>query len=104
MSEQTQSLSLEKPKKTQAVEYSAKKGKALFNFKFIEDTELSGYMKLRVWVEARSENTGDISPDDMALFVAINKLDRDGRSVHFNGSVGIMMDMVTRGCCRVSRR
>ena len=86
------------------VVYSAKNGKALFDFRFTEDTELSGYMKLRVWVEARPEKAGEASPDDMALFIAVNKLDQDGNSVHFNGSVGISEDMVTRGWCRVSRR
>jgi predicted acyl esterase len=99
-----QSLSLEKPEKQMEVIYSAKKGRTFFNFKFAEDTELSGYMMLRVWVEARPKKTGEIHPDDMAMFVAVNKLDRDDIPVHFNGSVGITMDMVTRGCCRVSRR
>ena len=104
LSEQPQSLSLEKPEKQMEVMYPAKKGKALFNFKFTEDTELSGYMKLRVWVEARPGKAGEISPDDMAMFIAVNKLDRDGNSVHFNGSVGNKRDMVTRGFCKVSRR
>jgi len=104
LGEQPQSLSLEKPEKQAEVVYPTAKGKALFSFKFSEDTELSGYMMLRVWVEARPEKAGDKNPDDMALFVAVNKLDRDGKSVHFNGSVGINWDMVTRGWCRVSRR
>jgi len=99
-----QSLSLEKPQEEMEVMYLAEKGRTSFNFKFIEDTELSGYMMLRVWVETRPEKTGGIHPDDMAMFVAVNKLDRDGSSVHFNGSAGINIDMVTRGCCRVSRR
>ena len=101
---QPQSLSPDQPEKQMEVVYSAKKGKALFDFKFTKDTELSGYMKLRVWVEARSEKAGEASPDDMALFIAVNKLDQDGYSVHFNGSVGINGDMVTRGWCKVSRR
>jgi predicted acyl esterase len=84
--------------------YPAKKGKALFNFKFTGGTELSGYMMLRVWVEARPEKAEEISPDDMAMFIAVNKLDRDGVSVQFNGSVGNKRDMVTRGSCKVSRR
>ena len=71
---------------------------------FTEDTELSGYMMLRVWVEARPKKAGEISPDDMAMCVAVNKLDRDGNSVHFNGSAGNKKDMVTRGFCKVSRR
>ena len=64
LSEQALSLSLEAKEKTEETVYSAKQGKALFNFKFDEEMELSGYMKLRVWVEARPENTGDASPDD----------------------------------------
>jgi len=104
LSEPPQSLSLDKPENHREVVYPAKKGKALFNFEFSEDTELSGYMMVSVWVEARSEKAGDISPDDMAIFIAVNKLGRDGNSVHFNGSVGIKGDMVARGCCKVSRR
>ena len=86
------------------MEYAAKGGRAFFDFEFEEDVELSGYMKLRVWVEARSVKAGEKSPDDMAMFIAINKLDRDGNAVHFNGSVGNRRDMVTRGDCKVSRR
>ena len=104
LSKQPQSLSLEKPEKQMEVVYPAKKGKALFNFKFTKDTELSGYMMLRIWVEARPAKAGEISPDDMAISIAVNKLDRDGNTVHFFGSVGNKKDMVTRGCCKVSRR
>jgi putative CocE/NonD family hydrolase len=104
LSEQPQSLSLEKPEKQIEVVYPAKKGKALFNYKFTEDTELSGYMKLRVWVEARPAKAGELSPDDMVLFIAVNKLDRNGNTVYFNGAAGNTKDMVTRGFCKVSRR
>ncbi len=86
------------------VVYEGKKGKELFSFKFTEDTELSGYFKLRVWVEARPEKEGENSPEDMAMFIAANKLDTDGNTVHFNGSVGNAKDMVTRAWFRVSRR
>ena len=98
------SLAFEKPEQETEVVYPAKNGNALFNFKFTDDTELSGYMKLRVWVETRSGKTGEISPHDMAMFIAVNKLDRDGNAVPFNGSVGNRRDMVTRSNCRVSRR
>lgn len=99
-----QSLSLERPQTQMELAYPAKKGKAEFHHMFAEDTELSGYMKLRVWVEARPENAGQETPDDVALFVAVNKLDRNGNPVRFYGSVGSTKDMVTRGYCRVSRR
>ncbi|MGI9536665.1 MAG: CocE/NonD family hydrolase, partial [Desulfocapsaceae bacterium] len=104
LAEHPQSLSLEKPSNKSEVVYATEKGKSLFNFNFSENTELSGYMKLRVWVEARPEKAEEASPDDMALFIAVNKLEQDGDSVNFNGSVGIDGDMVTRGWCRVSRR
>ena len=99
LNEQPNALSLEKPDKQMEVVYSAKKGKTLFNFKFNEDTELSGYMKARVWVEARPKNAGDVAPDDMIMFVAVNKLDREGKTVNFYGSVGNNKDMITRGWC-----
>ena len=98
------SLSLEGSQTSMESAYPAKKGKAEFQHTFAEDTELSGYMKLRVWVEARPEKAGEETPDDMGLFVAVNKLDRDGKPVHFYGSVGNTKDMVTRGWCRVSLR
>jgi len=104
LSGQSESLGLEKPEHSMEVVYPAKKGKALFDFRFTEDTELSGYMKLRVWVESRPGRAGNIAPDDMGMFIAVNKLDRDGKSVPFNGTVGLRTDMVTRGWCRVSRR
>ena len=99
-----QSLSLERPQNQLELAYRAKDGQGKFQHTFAEDTELSGYMKLRVWVEARPEKSRQEAPDDMGLFVAVNKLDRDGNPVHFYGSVGNMKDMVTRGWCRVSLR
>ena len=104
--DQPKSLQLTKsrPELAQSIEYPAKKGRATFEIKFETDTELSGYMKLRLWVQAQPERVGATPPDDMALFVAINKRDKDGKTVHFYGSVGNDRDMVTRGCLRVSRR
>ena len=81
--EQSKSLLLKKPEKQMELGYPAKKGKALFNFKFSEDTELSGYMMLRVWVEARPEKAGEVIPDDMALFIAVNKLNQEEDGVRF---------------------
>ena len=104
LGEQPQSLSLERPEAHEEVVYPAKKGRATFDITFTEDTELSGYMMVRAWVEARPGKAGEESPDDMAMFIAVNKLDRDGNTVHFNGSVGNKRDMVTRGYCKVSRR
>jgi len=104
LGDQRQSLAIEKPENRMEVVYPSKGGRVLFDLKFDDDIELSGYMKLRIWVETRSDRAGQEAPDDMAMFIAVNKLDRDGNSVHFNGSVGNKRDMVTRGDCRVSRR
>ena len=104
MGESKQSLSLENPKEPMEVVYSAKNGKAIFNFKFNKDTELSGYMKVRVWVEARPKKKGDPSPEDMVMFAAVNKLNQKGKSVNFYGTVGLTTDMITRGWLKVSRR
>jgi uncharacterized protein len=90
---------------SQSVEHPAKRGSSSFVIRFDSDTELTGYMKLRLWVQGKAL-PGDSSPppDDMAIFVAVNKLDDRGRPVHFLGSAGNCEDMVARGFCRVSRR
>jgi uncharacterized protein len=54
----------------------AEDGRAMFDHLFRTDTELTGHMKLRLWVEC-------IGADDMDLFVAIQKLDREGLRVPF---------------------
>lgn len=56
--------------------YDAKTGSCIFDFKFAEETELTGYMKLKLWVEAVGSNDAD-------LFVAVQKLDQDGEMVPF---------------------
>lgn len=51
--------------------YDSETGQLNFDYTFEETTELTGYMKLRLWVEADGH-------DDMDLFVNIQKLDADG--------------------------
>ena len=70
---------------------------AKFEFEFKEKTELTGHMKLKLWVQANGS-------DDMDLFVAIEKIDRAGYLVpfpffgnHDDGPVGL-------GWLRVSHR
>src|SRR5215472_8567412 len=46
-------------------------GQLSFVIRFAQDTELTGYMKLRLWVEADGS-------DDMDLFVVVQKLDEQG--------------------------
>jgi putative CocE/NonD family hydrolase len=86
------------------IAYTSETGSATFEHVFETDTELSGYMKLKLWVEVRPESAGQSQPDDMILCVFVDKLDRDGNSVRFNGSVGVTDDVVTRGYIRASHR
>ena len=97
-------LVTELPEEASELSYRVSDGLATFDFRFEHDTELSGHMKLRIWIEARPERSGEAPPDDMVLCVFIDKRDSVGRSVRFNGSVGISDDVVTRGYVRVSRR
>jgi hypothetical protein len=67
----TNGLSFEPVAKESSVSYEAEQGKTTFALKFTEDTELTGYMWLRLWVEAKGN-------DDMDMFVAIRKLSEQG--------------------------
>lgn len=51
--------------------YESEDGQVTFDYRFEEDTEITGYMKLRLYVAAESY-------DDMDLFVNIQKLDTQG--------------------------
>ncbi|MEP1445959.1 MAG: CocE/NonD family hydrolase [Paraglaciecola sp.] len=47
-----------------------------FVYEFKQETEITGHMKLRVWVQADGN-------DDMDVFVAVEKINRSGDIVHF---------------------
>ncbi|MCX6010337.1 MAG: CocE/NonD family hydrolase [Chloroflexi bacterium] len=70
---------------------------AKFQFKFDEKTELTGYMKLKLWVQADGS-------DDMDLFVAIEKFDRAGYRVPFAHYANHDDGPVALGWLRVSHR
>jgi predicted acyl esterase len=93
----TSTLSPEPLKKEAAIRYRADdgKGQAAFTIKFNEDTELTGYMKLRLWVEADGAN-------DMDLFVYISKLDEKGS--YLPAFVLGFSNPGIRGILRVSHR
>lgn len=54
-----------------SVSYDGNEGEVNFDIKFAEDTEITGYMKLRLWVEAPEH-------DEMDLFINIQKLSTTG--------------------------
>ena len=72
------SLSSDPVEHASSVEYNSGDpgGEAAFQYRFAEDIELTGHMKLKLWVEAPGA-------EDMDLFVAIQKLDADGQTVPF---------------------
>jgi predicted acyl esterase len=51
---------------------SEQKGKTAFTIRFDKETEITGYSKLRLWVEASGAN-------DMDLYARIVKLDKNGK-------------------------
>jgi predicted acyl esterase len=78
------------------VAYHATEGSAAFDFKFDNDTELTGHMSLRLWVEARGS-------DDMDLFVVAQKI-RHGKRVDFRTYGVNWVAEPARGFLRASHR
>ncbi len=72
-------------------------GAAKFRYIFDAETEITGYMKLKLWV---STDQGD----DLDLFVGIHKLDRRGKEVYFADFNHIENGRVASGWLRVSHR
>jgi len=72
-------------------------GHVEYRYTFSRDTELTGYMKLRLWVEANGS-------DDMELTVSVEKLDRNGNSTLRLQGEGIRAPVTATGLLRVSQR
>ncbi len=72
-----------------------KKEKVVFNYKILKDTEISGYIKLRLWVQA-------LDNDDMDLFVKMEKRNKFG--LKYKYSIGPGCDASSTGYMRVSLR
>jgi predicted acyl esterase len=70
---------------------------AKFEFEFGEKAELTGHMKLKLWVQADGS-------DDMDLFVAIEKIDRSREVVRFPFFTNHEDGPVALGWLRVSHR
>jgi predicted acyl esterase len=82
---------------TGAVEYDATGARAVFDHTFSEETEITGYAKLHLEVEARGS-------DDMDLFGALEKLDSNGEKVGFGFYAFFDDGPVALGWLRVSHR
>lgn len=68
----TSTLTDEQPGSTASTAYAATDGTAEFRYTFVEDTELTGPLKLRVFVETTQGN-------DLDLYVYIRKLNSHGQ-------------------------
>lgn len=64
------------PSESAEVTYDTKTGEVYYDYTFAEDTEITGHIKLRLWIEA-------VDCEDADLFVGIKKLDQDGSEVPF---------------------
>jgi predicted acyl esterase len=67
----THTSSYKQVEKTSEASYDPKTEVTTFDFKVPEDTEIIGYMKLRLFVECRGH-------DNMDLFIWVKKLDQNG--------------------------
>ena len=79
------------------VRYDAQQGRATFDYRFAEEMELTGHMKLRLWLEAEGATDADV-------FVAIQKLDAAGAAVGFTFYAFYDNGPVALGWLRASHR
>ncbi|MFV0496273.1 CocE/NonD family hydrolase [Mycobacterium sp.] len=89
-------LSREQPTKAGSIAFDTRSRAAAFSWTVPEETELTGPMVARLWVQLDG-------CDDANLFVGVEKW-RDGRYVGFEGSYGWGRDRVTTGWQRISLR
>lgn len=88
------------PVSTQTAEIDARNGKLEFHYVFNRDTELTGPMLVKLYVERYCAGT----KADAVIFAVIDKIDQRGKVVPFRGAVGRDDDAVTHGLLAVSRR
>ena len=96
---QAGALAEEPPREAAQVRYDprAKDGRAQFDLRFSEDAEITGNIKLRLWVQAEGAQ-------DMDLFVVLQKLDQNGERVPFAHFNAFEDGDVAYGWLRVSHR
>jgi predicted acyl esterase len=97
LNSQNNSLTSKVPKHRKVVYNPTQGGEASFGITFDKDTELTGYMKAKLWVSAKGT-------DDMDLFVVVKKFDAQGNEVQFRGMNGFNGDVAAKGQMRVSQR
>jgi len=80
-----------------AARAGGERSRATFVLRFEQDTEITGGMRLRLWVAPESANDAD-------LFVGIEKLSPTGEPVGFSGYNFVADDVVAKGWLRLSHR
>jgi predicted acyl esterase len=90
-------LNFDKVSQEGKVTYDSADGKALFDITFDQDTELTGHMKLKLWVSPERA-------DDADLFIALKKLDVAGNEVYFDSWSPPGRYPVALGWLRLSQR
>lgn len=86
------------PKATQKLNYDVQApGKVELQYVFDRDTEIVGYMSLRLWVEAQGSN-------DMELSISVEKRGADGAPFLRELGEGMMGPVAATGLLRVSHR
>ena len=93
----TGTMSEERPAAHAFRSYAARGGQAVFDHRFEADTELTGYMAAKLWVQTRGAPDAD-------LFVRVDKLDAEGNVVPFEDRAGYESGPITRGWLRLSWR
>lgn len=90
-------LKFNKIKEQGKASYVSGSGKAIFDHTFEQDTELTGYMNLKLWVSPEEA-------EDMDLFVTLRKLDLNGNEIFFDSWVLPKKYPVAFGWLRLSYR
>jgi putative CocE/NonD family hydrolase len=91
------SLSAVPVREESSTSYEATNGQAVFSHTFAQDTELTGYFTLKLWVEAEGA-------DDMDLFASVQKFDAAGALVNFYYITRFKFGHAAHGWLRVSHR
>src|SRR5262249_17219246 len=89
-------LRLDAPETSSTASFDTSKGELQFTWRVPWDLELTGPMKLVVYVSVADTN-------DVQLFAGVRKL-REGKHVTFEGSYGFAYDLVTKGWLKASLR
>jgi putative CocE/NonD family hydrolase len=100
----TDNFSTEPLEAETSASYGATSTGLSFTHTFSEPTELTGYMKAQLWMAVDGAQSSEEPPNDLLVFLALDKLDREGCRVPFYGCVGNREDAVTRGYLAASRR